>query len=82
MDFFEKYFQLVNKNLVRVDTELLLEASNRCKDIIKNKKKVMIAGNGGSAAMASHVAVDFTKVAKVRTVNFNEADLLTCFAND
>jgi D-sedoheptulose 7-phosphate isomerase len=39
-------------------------------------------GNGGSAAMASHVAVDFTKNAKIRSANFNEADLITCFAND
>ena len=39
-------------------------------------------GNGGSAAMASHVSVDFTKASKIRGVNFNEADLITCFAND
>lgn len=45
-------------------------------------RKVILIGNGGSAAMASHVAVDLTKNAKVRAVNFNEADLLTCFAND
>ena len=32
--------------------------------------------------MASHVTVDFTKGAGMRSVNFNEADLLTCFAND
>ena len=32
--------------------------------------------------MASHVTVDFTKAAGMRAVNFNEADLLTCFAND
>ena len=32
--------------------------------------------------MASHVAVDFTKQGNIRTVNFNEADLITCFAND
>ena len=32
--------------------------------------------------MASHVSVDFTKAAGMRAVNFNEADLLTCFAND
>ena len=42
----------------------------------------MIFGNGGSAAIASHVAVDLTKNAKVRAVNFNEADLITCFSND
>ena len=45
-------------------------------------KKVIIAGNGGSAAMASHVAVDFTKAAGIRAINFNEADLITCFSND
>ena len=45
-------------------------------------KKVIFAGNGGSAAMASHCAVDLTKNAGVRAINFNEADLITCFAND
>ncbi len=43
---------------------------------------IILAGNGGSAAMASHVAVDLTKTAGIRAVNFNEADLLTCLAND
>ena len=42
----------------------------------------MIFGNGGSAAIASHVSVDLTKNAKIRSVNFNEADLITCFSND
>ena len=48
----------------------------------KNDKKIMIFGNGGSAAIASHVSVDLTKNAKIRCVNYNEADLITCFAND
>ena len=82
MDFFNDYFELVSKNLQNIESESLLEASKLCKEIRTNNNKILIAGNGGSAAMASHVAVDFTKVAKVRTVNFNEADLLTCFAND
>ena len=42
----------------------------------------MIFGNGGSAAIASHVSVDLTKNANIRSVNFNEADLITCFSND
>ena len=48
----------------------------------QSNKKIIIVGNGGSAAMASHVAVDFTKAAGIRAINFNEADLITCFAND
>ena len=42
----------------------------------------MIFGNGGSAAIASHASVDLTKNANIRAVNFNEADLITCFSND
>jgi len=45
-------------------------------------KKVILAGNGGSAAIASHCAVDLSKSAGIRAVNFNEADLITCLAND
>jgi|TARA_B110000211_G_scaffold6222_1_gene6947 D-sedoheptulose 7-phosphate isomerase len=48
----------------------------------KKKGKILIFGNGGSAAIASHVSVDLTKNAKIRTVNFNESDLITCFSND
>ena len=51
-------------------------------NIKKNKKKIIIAGNGGSAAIASHFSVDMTKNAGVRCINFNESDLITCFSND
>ena len=65
-----------------MDQEQLVLAANKLKEVSDNGNKVIIAGNGGSAAMASHVTVDLTKAAGVRTINFNEADLLTCFAND
>ena len=42
----------------------------------------MIFGNGGSSAIASHVSIDLTKNANIRCVNYNEADLITCFSND
>lgn len=44
--------------------------------------KMMFAGNGASAAISAHGAVDFTKQGGVRGITFNEADLITCFAND
>ena len=52
------------------------------KAVHANGNKTIIFGNGGSAAMASHFSVDLTKNGGVRCVNFNEADLITCFAND
>jgi len=60
----------------------LIQLKNLVSNTMLAGKKVMIAGNGGSAAIASHVAVDFTKQGGVRTVSFNDADLITCFAND
>ena len=58
----------------------------KVKDLIintkKNNSRVLIFGNGGSAAIASHVSVDLTKNLKVKAMNFNEADLITCFSND
>lgn len=48
----------------------------------RHGRKTIVVGNGGSAAIASHVAVDLTKNARIRAMNFNEADLITCFAND
>lgn len=47
-----------------------------------NSRKVMIVGNGGSASIASHLTVDFTKNAGIKTVNFNDSCVITAFAND
>ncbi len=69
--FIDKKVRSKLKNLY----ELLLKVK-------KNNKKVIIAGNGGSAAIASHFSVDMTKNGKIKTINFNESDLITCFAND
>ena len=62
--------------------EKIINAKNTLVQAKKNNAKIMIFGNGGSAAIASHVSVDLTKNANIRSVNFNEADLITCFAND
>ena len=82
MSFYKDYFQLVSNKIEDVDYALLDRAVEMIKTTSQNGKKVIIAGNGGSAAMASHISVDLTKNAGIRCINFNEADLLTCFAND
>ena len=60
----------------------LLELKEILTCLSSKNRKAIIVGNGGSAAIASHVSVDYTKQAGIRTVNFNESDLITCFAND
>ena len=84
MSFFTKYFSSIATCIsnVEADTQSLLNATQLFHETKNSGGKVILAGNGGSAAMASHVAVDLTKVAGVRAVNFNEPDLITCLAND
>ena len=65
-DLFEKIISL---------SDLLIESNS-------HGKKTLIFGNGGSSAIVSHSSVDLTKNAKIRCVNLNEYDLITCFAND
>ena len=65
----------VNANFIEQSVQLIQRS-------IHNKSKVYIVGNGGSASIASHVSVDFAKVAKVSSSTFNNSNLITCFAND
>jgi D-sedoheptulose 7-phosphate isomerase len=44
--------------------------------------KFMFFGNGASASLAEHGAVDFTKQGKVRSITCHDPNLITCFAND
>jgi D-sedoheptulose 7-phosphate isomerase len=44
--------------------------------------KVMFVGNGGSAGIASHSAIDYMKNGTFPSVAFNDGALLTCLAND
>ena len=77
--YFDQYRSLVCQEGVRGQIIKLKEFLQVAR---ARGKKGIIAGNGGSAAIASHCAVDFTKTAGIRCINFNEADLITCLAND
>jgi len=80
--FFDSYFNALSARLRDASADQLGELLQVFVDVRDKGRKVILVGNGGSAAIASHVAVDLTKVARVRAINFNEADLITCFGND
>ena len=81
-----KFVNNYNQDLSNLLNDINIKDLNKSIELIKRVKKkdakIILAGNGGSAALSSHVAVDFTKTTKIRATNFNEADLITCFAND
>ena len=80
--FFSNYADSISELLKNVDTNLIKASVNLIANTKKNKNKIYIVGNGGSSSIASHVSVDFTKVAKINCSTFNNAYLITCFAND
>src|SRR3989344_1482820 len=51
-------------------------------DVRARNKKVLFIGNGGSAAIANHKALDYTNAGDVRSISFTDPSLLTCFGND
>ena len=63
-----------NKNALE-DAITLINSSN-------NKNKIFIIGNGGSASVAEHIAIDLTKNAGLNAVSFSSASTVTTFAND
>lgn len=47
-----------------------------------NGGRTVIVGNGGSAGIASHLAIDFSKNAGIPAITFSDPCQITCLAND
>jgi D-sedoheptulose 7-phosphate isomerase len=62
----------IENNFKNIDKKKIEEAVSLIKKMPK-KNKIILAGNGASAAISSHLAIDFTKAAGVRAVTFNES---------
>ena len=79
--FFEDYYEKLSIFIKDCENEKIYKAATKIKKLNK-KNKIILIGNGGSSSIASHVATDLTKISNVRSVTFNETNLITCFAND
>lgn len=64
----------------------LEDALGTCRDMMLDcsarSGTFFMAGNGGSASIASHITVDLWKNAGIRSMAFNDSSLLTCLGND
>lgn len=86
-DFLKQYFSDYNKVL----SEFLKDKHNvdnlsKTITLLKNTKNtvsvIYLIGNGGSAAIAEHMAIDFTKNAGLRAMAISGSPMLTTFSND
>jgi len=80
--YFSKYFENMKEQLYSVDFAQLNGFIGLVKKAEKLKRKIIFVGNGGSASIAGHLTVDFINAVGIRSVNFNDPGIITCFAND
>ena len=78
-DYFNECANFISSQEV---IQLCIDAKNMILETHRSGGKLMFAGNGASASIANHASLDFTKQAKIKSVNFNESALITAFAND
>ena len=82
-DFLKKYFLEYEANM---RPEFLFNNLILLKDLFeetsKNGNKLIFSGNGASAAIASHAALDFTKQAKIKSTTYHDSALMTAYSND
>jgi D-sedoheptulose 7-phosphate isomerase len=66
-----------------LDTEDCVEQCvNILRDLRGRDGSLYVAGNGGSAAVASHCATDLINAGRIRAMTLHESSLLTCMTND
>ena len=78
-NYYDEYFRLIYSDELDKTFDAFKELAIGVKN---NKNKLIFAGNGASASISAHAAVDFTKQAGVRSITFNGANIITCISND
>lgn len=76
-------FEVSNNGGDPIDLQNSLDQLAHWLQVIQGKRqKVMVIGNGGSAAIASHIQTDLCNAIKIRGIVFNEPPLLSALSND
>lgn len=66
-----------DQNKIRLNESVTILENTRL-----NNNTIYLIGNGGSSAIAEHMAIDFTKNAGLRAISFSGSPMLTTFSND
>lgn len=82
MNYFSNYFRKLSDNVSSINIKNLKKLGKKIIEIKKKNKKILVFGNGGSIAIASHAAVDYAKNLNINISSYTDPSLLTCFSND
>jgi D-sedoheptulose 7-phosphate isomerase len=79
---FQKILTSQKKSIDLINYHQVIKFVKLLKNIKKNKQRVVVVGNGGSAGIASHISTDLIKNAKIKSLTLSDLSLLTCLSND
>lgn len=71
--------------VIRVDDSLVTQITATREIWLRTRERegrVIFIGNGGSAGIASHLAIDLSKNGSVPATCFSDASMMSCLAND
>jgi len=89
MKYYDELSQFVKRIAVKDKAGKAIDFSEAVEKVIElilrqhtKGNKLIFIGNGGSSAIASHMAIDYWKNGAIKATAFNDAALLTCVSND
>ncbi|HXW64596.1 MAG TPA: SIS domain-containing protein [Burkholderiaceae bacterium] len=88
-DYFTSLSRYLTETVVTSSTGQKLALDQAVNSVIAQARrahadgnKLIFVGNGGSAAIASHMATDYSKNGNIRSLALNDSSMLTCLGND
>ena len=76
------YFDNVVQAIEKMPLSTIDRIVNALMQAYESGRMVYLFGNGGSAAIASHMATDYSKNGEIRSLALNDSSMLTCLSND
>jgi D-sedoheptulose 7-phosphate isomerase len=78
-EYYEEYASNIKPNWLFENLTMLQKIIHKTNE---KGNKVILSGNGASAAIAAHAALDLTKQAKVKAIAYHDSALITAYSND
>jgi phosphoheptose isomerase len=72
----------MNKQTILNEINKSFTYKDEFEKLINEHNNIIILGNGGSSAIASHISQDYTKKLNKKSFTFSDSSRLTCYAND
>jgi D-sedoheptulose 7-phosphate isomerase len=75
--------EITDKKATALDPEnAFAELCRRTHELHQSRKTQFMCGNGASAALSNHMALDWSKNAGVKTMSFSDSAIITALGND